>query len=237
MKQRPNLMKKTQQGFTLVELLVVVSVLATMASIAAIAMDGYEQQAQEQLAETEMQRIASAINRFKEDTGYYPEQGLFPSANSAGLEQANFDWLFISPKDGSNNEIMPWNIHSGRGWNGPYLEVNNQERVAVSDAVCRQDGSNFNTAFNGNDVISVTDTFERNTFDAESCVGVKYDGTWVRREYTGQAYRYDTDYENDDITQCPENGTAGDGCIAVISAGEDSRYGTSDDLVAVIRAK
>lgn len=237
MKQRLNLKNKAQQGFTLVELLVVVSVLATMASIAAIAMDGYEQQAQEQLAETEMQRIASAINRFKEDTGYYPEQGVFPSANNVGLEQASFKWLFISPKDGSDNEIMPWNVHSGRGWHGPYLEVNTQEKVAVSDVVCNQDGGNFHTAFDGNEVTGVTDTFERNTDGAESCVGVKYDGTWVRREYTGQAYRYDTDYENDDVTQCPKNGTAGDGCIAVVSAGQDSRYGTSDDLVAVIRAK
>lgn len=235
---------KKQQGFTLLELLVVVSVLATLAGITAVAMDGYEQDAQEQLVKVEMKRIASAIYRFKEDTGYFPEEGIFGSANSSEAEKSNLEWLFSLPNDKNGNPVL-WNINSAKGWHGPYLEISSQERIAAESTICNQPEGLFNTAFvnsivTGDVVIGLTDTFERNTSAAESCVGTKVSGDWVRREYTGQAYRYDTDYENNDIAQCLEDtptSIAGNGCIALVSAGVDSKYGNADDLVTVIRAK
>ncbi|MCP4279843.1 MAG: prepilin-type N-terminal cleavage/methylation domain-containing protein, partial [Alteromonas sp.] len=68
---------KTQQGFTLIELLVVVSILAALAGITSVAMDGYQQDAEEKITRVEMQRIAGAIRRFKADTGYWPKTGPF----------------------------------------------------------------------------------------------------------------------------------------------------------------
>ncbi len=74
-------LNKTNQnkarGFTLIELLVVVTVLAALAGMTSVALDGYQQDAEEKLTRVEMQRIANAIRRFKEDTGYWPKTGPF----------------------------------------------------------------------------------------------------------------------------------------------------------------
>ncbi|WP_415882133.1 type II secretion system protein [Neptuniibacter sp. QD34_54] len=256
--------KRKQQGFTLIELLVVVSVLAAMAGIAAVAMDGYEQDAQEQLVQTEMKRIASAIYRFKEDTGYFPKEGLFSADSLYGVSTSstaknqyensliNFNWLFESPiqldtdfdGDIDSNDVsggverLAWNINSSRGWNGPYLDLSSQSSVVANSTICGLSESNFDTGFDGNDAVGLTDTFERNTSGSESCAAVKYSGEWVRREFTGQAYRYFTAYKNDAVIDCLQSGN---GCIAVVSAGADSVLDTdltdavTNDIVHILR--
>lgn len=227
-KQHKRQHKKHQQGFTLLELLVVVSVLATLAGITAVAMDGYEQQSQEQLVEVEMQRIASAIYRFKEDTGYFPEEGVFSDEGN----DADFSWLFNSPRSGGN-EILPWNINTGRGWHGPYLDISSQESVVVNSTICGLNAANFNTGFSGNELQGLTDTFERDSdINTESCVGIRSGGEWVKREFSGQVYRYQASFTSGDVADCP---TSGNGCLALVSAGVDSQLNTSDDLVYVLR--
>ncbi len=69
--------RRATEGFTLLELLVVVSVLAALAGLTATIVDRYERDAQIKLAEVEMARIASAIYRFRADTGYFPGTGPF----------------------------------------------------------------------------------------------------------------------------------------------------------------
>lgn len=253
--------KRNQQGFTLIELLVVVSVLAAMAGIAAVAMDGYEQEAQEQLVQTEMKRIASAIYRFKEDTGYFPKEGVFSSDALFGADSGddktaynkaeNLEWLFASPKvfdtndddkvDGSDAapfERLAWDVNRSRGWNGPYLEPSSQNYVVDNVTVCGLSEANFDTGFDGKQSAGLTDAFERNTLGAESCAAVPYSGNWVRREFTGQAYRYFTAYKNDAVTDCLQSGN---GCIALVSAGTDSALDTvltdavTNDIVHILR--
>ncbi len=117
---------KTQRGFTLIELLVVVSILAALAGITSVAMDGYQQDAEEKITRVEMQRIAGAIRRFKADTGYWPKTGPFSYKDTQGSgnvgakepagwddyidnvvdNPANFSFLFTDPVD----HIAGWNI-------------------------------------------------------------------------------------------------------------------------------
>jgi len=109
------------KGFTLLELLVVVSVLAALAGLTATIADRYERDAQVKLAEVEMARIASAIYRFRADTGYFPDTGPFsrqamsdPAVdelvrdggwgkdgeewlNDIWFSSANLAWLFHEP--------------------------------------------------------------------------------------------------------------------------------------------
>jgi len=228
---------KQQSGFTLLELLVVVSVLASLAGIAAVAMDGYEQDAQEQLVHVEMKRIASAIYRFKEDTGYFPEKGIF----SENGDNENFDWMFSSPVDGSNNEILPWNANVGRGWHGPYLTLESQSKFATTtDNNCFIDTDTFSTAIgNGSQetVPGIADPFERKmTYsDGDACFTIRDNGKWVQKEFSGQPYHYNTAYSDNIPDSDCVSGT--NTCIALISAGKDSTFDTSadsDDIVLVL---
>ncbi|WP_415896811.1 type II secretion system protein [Neptuniibacter sp. QD72_48] len=247
--------KKNQQGFTLIELLVVVSVLAAMAGIAAVAMDGYEQDAQEQLVQTEMKRIASAIYRFKEDTGYFPKEGIFSGdalfGSDAGSQKTlynhveNLSWLFNSPQvldsngddkvDGADTpyERLSWNENSGRGWHGPYLTIGSQRRLSSEDcdlAVLDVDKS----------YLGLTDPFERQTsYNSLSVCSIVLDeGNWITRESSGRAYGYFTAYNNNAVEDCKDTGN---GCIALVSAGTDSELdtdltdGVTNDIVHILR--
>lgn len=66
-----------EKGFTLLELLITVSILAAVAALAATGLSGVLSDTEEKLAVTEMQTIAQAVRQFKRDTGYYPKTGPF----------------------------------------------------------------------------------------------------------------------------------------------------------------
>ncbi|MDD5328494.1 MAG: prepilin-type N-terminal cleavage/methylation domain-containing protein [Sulfuricella sp.] len=67
-------------GFTLVELLVVTGILATLAYLAWGGQTGVQSRAEDQIARSEILRLADALRRFRADTGYYPGQGPFALA-------------------------------------------------------------------------------------------------------------------------------------------------------------
>ncbi|MDR0843433.1 MAG: prepilin-type N-terminal cleavage/methylation domain-containing protein, partial [Acidobacteriota bacterium] len=71
-------------GFTMLELLVTVSILAATAVIAVGTYAGVHRQTDELLVRVEMQEIAKAIQRFRQDTGYYPKTGPFDLKSAGG---------------------------------------------------------------------------------------------------------------------------------------------------------
>ena len=135
-----------QKGITLIELLIVVSILASIAFLTSGTFRGVREQANERLVRSEMLEIAKAIRQFKQDTGYYPKTGPFglvgvgggavtyaslPSyAGSSASDQylwfyspANFDQILssVSPLIGTGHQLEVWDAGAGRGWRGPYL--------------------------------------------------------------------------------------------------------------------
>lgn len=64
-------------GFSLVELLVVLGVLAAVAFLASAALRGVDGDARAALVQAEIAQLADAVRRFQADTGYYPHQGPF----------------------------------------------------------------------------------------------------------------------------------------------------------------
>ncbi len=209
-----------QKGFTLIELLVVVSLLATMAGIAAVAMDGYEQQAEAQLVAVEMKRIASAVYRFKEDTGYFPKEGVFPGSTN----NHDLSWLFDSPVSGGV-AVLPWNINTGRGWHGPYLEMGSHERISKTDC-------DLGIVSAADTFVGLSDTFERETESSPTeCMVVLSEGDFVPRKFAGKPYEYVKNYTNADIPEC----TGGKDCLVLLSYGKDSSRGSGDDIVHILR--
>ncbi|MGB0582624.1 MAG: type II secretion system major pseudopilin GspG [Limisphaerales bacterium] len=89
--------RKRKQGFTLVELLLVLVILGTLAAIVVPKMTGRGKQAKETAARTQISSFETALNTFEIDNGF------FPSGN-----------------DGLGDLIAP--PKNSTGWKGPYLD-------------------------------------------------------------------------------------------------------------------
>lgn len=163
---RHRLLPRAQRGFTLIELLVVAAILVAVSFIAYSNYGNVVDEAKPKVAYAEMQEIAKALNRFKQDTGYYPKQGPFafasvdpaswpsvvPTADRADwfASPANFWQLFECPRILSTNSqawlgcsstsAQSWNPSTGRGWRGPYLQRSGEGWVDVSSNLS-SDGS------------------------------------------------------------------------------------------------
>lgn len=127
---------KPQSGFTLLELLVVITVLGLIAGAAVLGLNGVTDQSRADATNFEMAELRKALLQFRRDSGSrnFPKQGVYncttiPTANfpaeagATNAEQivwcqhpANFWMLFQDPLANG------WNADTKRGWNGPYIQ-------------------------------------------------------------------------------------------------------------------
>ena len=89
--------RSAQQGFTLVEMLLVLVILATLAAIVYPKVMGRSEQARVTAAKTQIANFKTALDSFEVDTGKYP------------IGRNGFMDLINQPRD-----VV--------GWHGPYLE-------------------------------------------------------------------------------------------------------------------
>ena len=175
----------TQQGFTLLELLVVVAILAGLSFVASGTFRGVAEHADERLVRVEMQQIAQALRQFKQDTGYFPREGVFKLSADGGQVASlpshtggtDAEWFYspanlyqllatTSPLAGSGHVLETWNEESGRGWRGPYLTGFKDGSVIIGDDLNPADPdaadnvSGDPTAGTEVDAVGVSDPFE-----------------------------------------------------------------------------
>jgi general secretion pathway protein G len=89
--------RRRRQGFTLVELLLVLVILGILAAIVIPKFSGRTEQAKEQAAVTQISTFKTALDAFEVDNGYYPK-------GKNGLLD-----LIVAPRDSQN-------------WRGPYMQ-------------------------------------------------------------------------------------------------------------------
>jgi general secretion pathway protein G len=93
----PHPARRSTQGFTLVEMLLVLVILATLAAIVYPKVMGRSEQARVTAAQTQIANFKTALDAFEVDNGYYPK-------GRNGLND-----LIVQPRDAVS-------------WHGPYLE-------------------------------------------------------------------------------------------------------------------
>lgn len=158
-------------GFTLLELIIVVAILATLAGGAVLTMGQTEEVAQGQIGLVEMSEIREAIVQFKRDTGYLPKQGPFALTTNGGAvatpsegetwfySPANFSQLFQNPLANTGHSLASWNPDTKRGWRGPYLTTSGEGRVDVGDDLNLNGSGSPKTGNMLNDVFGIADPF------------------------------------------------------------------------------
>lgn len=136
-----------KQGFTLLELLIVVTILAIISGVVVSALDNVQEESTISLTKSEMLRIKDAILTFKQDTGYLPRQGPFRLVLAGGSvpvppdgavwfnSPANFSQLYDNPLSGTGHALETWNRNTSRGWRGPYLTRGGEGLVDIGDGL------------------------------------------------------------------------------------------------------
>lgn len=157
-------MRSTDRSFTLLELILVVTVLAIVAGTVISNLGTSEDRAHASLAFAELTAVRDAVRRFRADTGFLPKNGPFardaiqPPADLVGSgfdslakweawfdSPANLGQLFERPKIREDHPLA-WLVdpnsfvERGRGWNGPYLTSGGEGWVHVG-AYLMPDGS------------------------------------------------------------------------------------------------
>jgi general secretion pathway protein G len=95
-----------EHGYTLLELLVVILILALIIAVAAPKVVGYFGRSKTRVAEIQIANIVSALDLYRLDVGHYPSQGEGLRALVENPDNTkNWDGPYLTRKDGI---IDPW---------------------------------------------------------------------------------------------------------------------------------
>src|SRR5574344_2310176 len=86
-----------QSGFTLVELLIVIAIIATLAGVLLSQYGGVTESARATKCKSNLRNLAQAVQAYGMATGYYPPAGSFPTigmgVDSSGSYQITYDQM------------------------------------------------------------------------------------------------------------------------------------------------
>ena len=97
--------RRSRQGFTLLELLLVMAILVVLVSLSSFAYLSLQQSAYSKSANVEIQRLATACQMYKVSVGAFPNKLQDLHTRPSGLDQATWGGAYID----SANITDPWN--------------------------------------------------------------------------------------------------------------------------------
>ena len=107
--QRKQIQRRRNTGFTLVELMLVMVILAILAAVVVPRIAGRGEDARKAAANTDIHSIEGALDQFEVDNGRYPtsEEGLMALVQSPGNNVQNWrQYLKLPPKDPWKNDYV-----------------------------------------------------------------------------------------------------------------------------------
>ncbi len=140
-------MKKMEDGFTLIEIMVVVIILSILAGIIIPRIAGRPEEARRTKAVVQMKQIEGALNLFKIDNGFYPttDQGLeaLITPPTTGEEPQNFmeggymkklpndpwgnPYAYLSPGEHGDFDLISFGADGEEGGEGRDADIGNWE--------------------------------------------------------------------------------------------------------------
>jgi prepilin-type N-terminal cleavage/methylation domain-containing protein len=121
-------------AFTLIELLIVVSIIAVLAGLTLGAMGFVNRKGAESRARTEVAALAAAIESYKLDLGNYPPSAKLYAELTAGKGAVNTNKVYFEPPPGmvNTNSKQP-TLQDPYGQNYNYNPVNPKRNVGFFD--------------------------------------------------------------------------------------------------------
>ncbi|MEO9595614.1 type II secretion system protein [Rhodopirellula bahusiensis] len=118
---------RSRSGLTLIELVVVLSILAAVSSILIPVFSGTIQNANQVATTCSLNQIGDAIGDYWRDTKHIPLDGIGSVATETN--RFDIDWLFANPVTGDGT--FDFSFDTRIGWRGPYLWTSTGDQVAA----------------------------------------------------------------------------------------------------------
>jgi len=138
-----------RRGFTLIEIMVVIVILAMLAALVGPKLMGRADDAKVQTTRTQIGNIESALKLYKLDNGVYPttEQGLnaLVAKPTVGVIPKNYkeggylekkqvpkdawgnDYLYVSPGEHGDYDLFSYGVDGAKGGEGKNADITNWE--------------------------------------------------------------------------------------------------------------
>jgi general secretion pathway protein G len=102
-----------QKGFTFIEILVVITLIAILVMIGAVSYGSINKRSRDARRKSDIEQIRSALEMYRADTGFYPDEGpaTFGKISSdADLKTALLSYLSKIPTDPLDDTVYPYQI-------------------------------------------------------------------------------------------------------------------------------
>lgn len=104
-----------QRGFTFIEILVVITIIAILVVIGIVSYGSVNQRSRDARRKSDIEQIRSALEMYRADNGYYPDGGPTVNFDAVGLagsaiETALSEYLSPIPVDPKDNDSYPYEI-------------------------------------------------------------------------------------------------------------------------------
>lgn len=147
---------KNKQGFTIVELLIVIVVIAILAAITVVAFNGIQQRAKNQQASSDLATLAKAIHLARINDNKVLKDITGNACTGCGT-QANYELTLDRIGTAANMNLAP--LKAGNPWGNRYtIDENEMENTAVNGG-CNRDALGAGTGATAGVVVPTVPTY------------------------------------------------------------------------------
>lgn len=113
-------MKRSNQGFTLLEILVAIAIILVVTAVGVVSYTAINKKARDSKRTSDMQQIRQALEMYRSDNGFYPSVNVSGFDTTANLGATLATYMTAVPVDPKDSETQRYLFTATNALNGNY---------------------------------------------------------------------------------------------------------------------